>query len=47
MILKEKKMTALLMLFSFFIGFVSCYFFMTHGVDQEGFWVSNKEFDRE
>lgn len=38
-------MTALLILFSFFVGFVSCYFFMTHGVDQEGFWISNKPFE--
>jgi hypothetical protein len=39
---KEKKMTALLVLFSFFIGFISCYFYMTKGIDQDGVWVSNK-----
>lgn len=35
------------MLFSFIAGFVSCYFYMTYGVDQEGIWISNKEFDGE
>jgi hypothetical protein len=40
-------MTALLMMFSFFAGFIVCYIGMTYGVDQEGTWVSNKEFDSE
>jgi len=38
-------MTALLMMFSFFAGFIACYIGMTHGVDQDGFWVSNKGFE--
>jgi hypothetical protein len=38
-------MTALLILFSFLIGFASCYFYMTNGVDQDGVWVSNKPFE--
>jgi hypothetical protein len=38
-------MTALLMMFSFFAGFITCYVVMTSGVDQDGFWVSNKGFE--
>jgi hypothetical protein len=44
---KRRNMTALLMIFSFFAGFIVCYIGMTYGVDQEGTWVSNKEFDSE
>jgi hypothetical protein len=40
-------MTILFMLLSFIAGYVACYFMMTSGVDQEGFWVSTKEFERE
>ena len=42
---KRSNMTALLMMFSFFAGFIACYIGMTHGVDQDGFWVSNKGFE--
>lgn len=35
-------MTILFMLLSFVAGYVACYFVMTGGVDQEGFWVSTK-----
>jgi hypothetical protein len=38
-------MTALLMLFSFFVGYIVCFLVMTHGVDQDGFWVSKKGFE--
>lgn len=40
-------MTMLFGFLGFIIGYVSCYFIMTNGVDQEGFWVSTKEFERE
>jgi hypothetical protein len=40
-------MTVLLVLGSFLIGFVSCYFYMTKGVDQDGIWISNKPFEDE
>lgn len=40
-------MTIFFMLLSFVAGYVACYFMMTGGVDQEGFWVSTKEFERE
>jgi len=38
-------MKALLMLFSFIVGYVVCFFVMTRGVDQDGFWVSSKGFE--
>lgn len=44
-LIQRRKMTALLVLGSFLIGFVSCYFYMTKGVDQDGVWVSNKPFE--
>jgi len=36
---------ALLLISAFVLGWAVCYFQMTYGVDQEGTWVSNKEFD--
>jgi hypothetical protein len=40
-------MTVLFVLLGFITGYIACYFMMTNGVDQEGFWVSTKEFERE
>jgi hypothetical protein len=40
-------MTVLLLLSSFLVGFVSCYFYMTKGVDQDGIWISNKPLEDE
>jgi len=39
--------TALLMMFSFFVGWIVCYIQMTYGVDQDGVWISNKDIDLE
>lgn len=30
---------------AFIAGYITCYKFMTHGVDQDGQWVKNSEFD--
>ncbi len=38
-------MKALMFVFSYLAGFITCYIVMTYGVDQDGFWVSNEGFE--
>jgi hypothetical protein len=40
-------MKIILPILTFIIGWIVCYVQMTYGVDQDGEWLSNKEFNKE
>jgi hypothetical protein len=40
-------MKIVLPILSFIAGWIVCYIQMTYGVDQDGTWVSNKDFDKD